>query len=121
MSDTQTAAANWYPDPAGSPQLRWWDGTQWTNMYAPPATPAKAKLSGVALAGFICSAVAFIASYGPTQVIVLAVAGIIMSGVAIPQTKRGYRGYGFAITGVILGALSAAIIIGASILRATLL
>lgn len=110
--------AGYYPDNTGA--LRWWDGNQWGG-YAPPAAPVKAKLSGVALAGFICSAVAFIASYGPTQVIVLAVAGIIMSGVAIPQTKRGYRGYGFAITGVILGALSAAIIIGASILRATLL
>ena len=20
----------WYPDPAGSALLRWWDGTQWT-------------------------------------------------------------------------------------------
>jgi hypothetical protein len=23
-------AASWYPDPAGLPQLRWWDGAQWT-------------------------------------------------------------------------------------------
>lgn len=87
-------------------------------MYAPPATPAKAKLSGVALTGFICSAVAFIASYGPTQVIVLAVAGIIMSGVAIPQTKHGYRGRGFAIAGVVLGCCAFGIVILASVTRA---
>ncbi|MFI9836481.1 DUF2510 domain-containing protein [Nonomuraea sp. NPDC051941] len=27
---TQTPAG-WYPDPYGEPQLRWWDGTQWTD------------------------------------------------------------------------------------------
>ncbi|HEX7168347.1 MAG TPA: DUF2510 domain-containing protein [Acidimicrobiales bacterium] len=24
----------WYPDPAGSPSLRWWDGQQWTDHLA---------------------------------------------------------------------------------------
>lgn len=23
----------WYADPAGTDQLRWWDGTQWTDLY----------------------------------------------------------------------------------------
>ncbi|MBF8194028.1 DUF2510 domain-containing protein, partial [Nonomuraea sp. K274] len=27
---TQTPAG-WYPDPYGDPQLRWWDGDQWTD------------------------------------------------------------------------------------------
>ncbi|HEY1531572.1 MAG TPA: DUF2510 domain-containing protein [Galbitalea sp.] len=29
--------AGWYPDPPGSGRLRWWDGTQWTDQFAPVA------------------------------------------------------------------------------------
>lgn len=33
-------AAGWYADPAGSNQLRYWDGSSWTEHTAPPPTPA---------------------------------------------------------------------------------
>jgi hypothetical protein len=32
----------WYPDPSGSPALRWWDGSQWTHHVAPQNGPAPA-------------------------------------------------------------------------------
>lgn len=32
-----TPAPGWYPDPAGRPQLRWWDGGAWSAA-APAAT-----------------------------------------------------------------------------------
>ncbi len=52
MSDTTPAPvpAGWYPDPAGGPGRRWWNGTAWTEQveqpysagYAPPVLGAPA-------------------------------------------------------------------------------
>ena len=33
--------AGWYPDPAGGPAARWWDGHQWTNHLQPAQPPSQ--------------------------------------------------------------------------------
>lgn len=39
-----TAPANWYADPAGNPNWRYWDGTRWTEHVAGYATPVPAPV-----------------------------------------------------------------------------
>ena len=38
-NNSATPAAGWYPDPAGTPRTRWWDGSRWTENYSAPAAP----------------------------------------------------------------------------------
>jgi hypothetical protein len=38
--NSTTPAAGWYPDPAGTPRTRWWDGTRWTENYSAPTAEA---------------------------------------------------------------------------------
>ncbi|MFE5700294.1 DUF2510 domain-containing protein [Rhodococcus koreensis] len=41
---TEQLPPGWHPDPEGSPQLRWWDGTQWTSQTHPTETAPNKKM-----------------------------------------------------------------------------
>ncbi|WP_066363410.1 DUF2510 domain-containing protein [Herbidospora mongoliensis] len=66
-----TTPSGWYPDPYGSPQLRWWDGSQWTDATHPlegqeaPAPPEPAEHAALEAAPVTATAV--FAPPQPTQ------------------------------------------------------
>ncbi|NLE78686.1 MAG: DUF2510 domain-containing protein [Rhodococcus sp.] len=44
---SMSASPGWHPDPRGLPQLRWWDGVQWTSAvhpFPPESSQAPADL-----------------------------------------------------------------------------
>jgi hypothetical protein len=47
-SGTSGVVAGWYTDPYNPSQLRWWDGTQWTDHVAPAVAPAAAQTTEIA-------------------------------------------------------------------------
>jgi hypothetical protein len=50
-STTPSVPAGWFPDPAGSPRSRWWDGTQWTEHFQEPYSREAAMAALQAPAG----------------------------------------------------------------------
>jgi hypothetical protein len=120
MSDTQRqVAAGWYPDPNGTPNQRWWDGTQWTNQYAPPTPVVHARFSGISIAGFVLAVIAFLGSSVPTGAWILVVVGGLLSLLGLTETKPGQkRGRGFAIAGICVSIAALLAAIGFTIQRA---
>lgn len=81
----------------------------------PQETNTYGKLSGSAVAGFVCSIIglALIASLSFFFLGILSsVTGIILSAIGLSQTNKGQQGKGFAIAGLILGIIGVAIATG---------
>ena len=81
----------------------------------PQETNTYGKLSGAAVAGFVCSIVglALIASLSFFLLGILSsIAGVILSSIGLSQTSKGQQGKGFAIAGLILGIIGVAISTG---------
>ncbi len=41
MARIDAPPPGWYPDPRGGARLRWWHGTDWSDRYRPPPSPAE--------------------------------------------------------------------------------
>jgi hypothetical protein len=108
---TPQAAPGWYPDPAGSPVQRWWDGTAWspaTQEYAPSYVPAVPAIRNTrATAGLVLGIVAMVVD----PLGVPAILGIIFSGLGLSRAGELQRvGYGpvgrtRAVWGLVLSIL----------------
>jgi hypothetical protein len=96
---TPAIPAAWYPDPSTG-QQRYWDGTKWTEHYAPPAAVAPPRKGGAApiVLGIIGLVLAFI----PGALYVGIVLGIIalVLGILASRAKNGGRG------GLVLGIVA---------------
>ncbi len=102
-SPTPMAPANWYPDPSGGGNYRYWDGVGWTMHVSPqplaggrppawsdptpyhPNVLSQGQKTGFSTAGIVCGALAFL--FFP---IILGPAGLILGAVA--KSKGDPRG-----------------------------
>lgn len=81
----------------------------------PQETNASEKISGMAVAGFVCSILGLAAIASLTFFLLgalLSLAGIIFSSIGLSQTRKGQLGKGFAIAGLILGIFGALVATG---------
>jgi hypothetical protein len=102
MTDsTPPTPAGWFPDPAGSPRQRYWDGAQWTEHFHPPALPAASAPPAAAsiIAGPAAPAVAVPPHAAPPH------AASIIAG-APPRKKRRKLVLGLVAGGVALALIA---------------
>lgn len=70
---SSTAPAGWYPDPAGSGHLRWWDGAQWSEHVHPVPDAAASAPAASATAATAASPAP---ATGPTSAAITHRAGL---------------------------------------------
>lgn len=77
-----------------------------TENYMAVAKPAESqsKFNGLALAGMICAIVGLVG--GDYIICIPSIVGLILSIIGMVKVKEYNSGFGFAITGIIVGAIS---------------
>ena len=105
----------WYPDPAGGPGERWWDGIAWSGETR-PASPLTRPLPPTVLkntpatAGLVLGALALLVN----TFLVVSLAAFVLSALGIARAGQfasaGYApvGRGRAIAGLVLALLGGA-------------
>lgn len=118
----------WYPDPSGRFEFRFHNGSLWTadvstngQRYVDPLgaapvaaaavqPPATGQRNGLALASMILGIVAVTIAWMPFIVVVGAVCAllaVVFGVIALVRANRSATGRGFAVAGLITGALGA--------------
>ena len=80
----------WYADPEGSDQLRWWDGTQWSDQFRPAPTGAPVEVPAATKPTAAKPATKPIAQPPASQLITTAILGLLtfffIAGAALAGT-----------------------------------
>lgn len=105
MSTTQ-APAGWYPI---NGQQRYWDGSQWTDHYAPvQVVMVNRYRNGAGITGFVLGVVSWlfaITIIGILVAIPAAIVGIAFAIVGTVAAKKTGTGWSMSIIGLALNAL----------------
>jgi hypothetical protein len=118
---TDHPPADWYADPDDPAQLRWWDGSAWTEHRRPassygggaagptaPIAPAGPVTSGAAIAALVMGIVSIIGCLGPITGIPAIVVGRRATR-DIDAAPQSLDGRGIATAGVVTGVIGTAI------------
>jgi hypothetical protein len=109
-------APGWYPDPAGGPAERWWDGLAWTaqtraqSVLTQPLTRPAAPRNTPATAGLVLGVLALVAN----TLMVVSIAALVLSAIGLNRAgqlvQAGYGpvGRARAIWGIVLALLGGA-------------
>jgi hypothetical protein len=106
------AVAGWYPDPAGGPWSRWWDGWQWTEAtrpiggYVPVLAPEQTFWQANR---YTCLAVGF----GVLYVLLAVFAHFVILGIVpVVFAMRAYRGKErYAVAATVAAAVAVLVIL----------
>lgn len=99
---TAPPPAGWYPDPSGTGDNRYWDGTGWTHHVGPVVGRAPSgRTSGFAIASLVS---------GIFGGFVIAILSGVVARRRISQSGGRIRGRGLATAGIVLGCIWALVI-----------
>lgn len=112
-AETQPVPAGWYEDPSSPENIRWWNGTAWTENVQPRSAaqnasrPADLAVQGLpAIANWQTSAgfsfLGYLASYFLTMIIGL-IAGFITMFACIGMPQQLMANYSEGVTLIVLG------------------
>jgi Protein of unknown function (DUF2510) len=104
--------SGWYPDPQGSPGLRWWDGAHWADQVVMPTTPPAKRASWDDLTIVFC--VELVLAFGA-----FFLAGILVMGLDSCESDRCGDLYLRAWLLLIAVSLALPIVCGAAFLWAS--
>lgn len=126
MTTVDSPDAGWYPDPENAAQLRWWNGSEWTDQVAPQivnspqerqnhSNPVGAIGFSLALVGTVLACFPSTMAFGWVLLITALILAII--GTALPGRTKGLSitGLVLSIVGTFIGFAAFTLFIGSTI------